>query len=99
MGSEADISTGTAGPLSGQVFVITGELSRFSRDAAQRAVQEAGGRAASSVSRRTTFLVRGQAAGRTKVEAATKLGVPIITEAEFINKLGSAQPTSNEVVS
>jgi DNA ligase (NAD+) len=92
--SEAGVNMGqeptaqvVTGPLSGQVICITGELSRYSRDAAHAAVAAAGGRASGSVTRKTTLLVVGSAPGQTKRTKAAELGIPIVDEAEFLRRL------------
>ncbi|MCQ2437986.1 MAG: NAD-dependent DNA ligase LigA, partial [Clostridia bacterium] len=66
--------------------VITGTLEHFSRQEAEAAVRDAGGKAAGSVSKKTSLVVAGEAAGskRTKAE---QLGIEIIDEAEFMKRL------------
>ena len=71
-----------AGPLTGKTFVVTGTLERFSREQAEEAIRRAGGRPAGSVSKKTDYLVAGAEAG-SKLDKATKLGVPVIDEAAF----------------
>ena len=68
-----------AGPLSGTTFVITGTLPRRSRTEAAAAIEAAGGTVASSVSRRTTYLLAGAKAGA-KASRAAELGVAVIDE-------------------
>ena len=71
------------GPLSGQSFVFTGTLETMSRTQAQGQARAAGGIIHSSVSAKTTYVVVGASPG-SKVKLAEKLGVKIITEAEFL---------------
>jgi DNA ligase (NAD+) len=76
-----------AQPLRGKVIVITGTLSRFSREEASRAAEAAGARVTSSVSNKTSFLVAGADAG-SKLAKAQDLGVEVVDEAEFLRRLG-----------
>lgn len=66
----------------GKSFVVTGTLSRYTRDAIHDRIKELGGRAASSVSGKTDYLVAGENAG-SKLEKAKALGVTVLTEDEF----------------
>lgn len=66
----------------GKTFVFTGTLTQFTREGAEAEVKARGGRAASSVSKKTDFVVVGSDAG-SKAQKAKELGVPIISEAEF----------------
>ncbi len=70
--------------LSGKTFVFTGTLTRFTRDEAQALVEKYGGKVSSSVSQKTDFVVVGENAG-SKADKAKELGVPILTEEEFLN--------------
>lgn len=85
------------GDLRGKVFVLTGTLKGFSRSEAEGLVRERGGRASSSVSRRTDYLVAGEKAG-TKLEKARKLGVKILSEEEFRELLGVDRSASDPMV-
>ena len=69
-------------PLEGLSVVVTGSLEGFSRDQATEAIQARGGRAASSVSKKTDFVVVGDSPG-SKAEKAVQLGVPVLDEAGF----------------
>jgi DNA ligase (NAD+) len=71
-----------AGPFSGKTLVFTGELKSYSRPEAEALVRTSGGKASSSVSKNTDFLVAGESAG-SKYELAKKLGVRIIDEKTF----------------
>lgn len=72
-----------SGTLSGLSFIFTGTLTKLKRTEAEALVQRHGGVIASSVSRKTTYLVAGIDPG-SKVKQATEYGVKIITEAEFL---------------
>ena len=68
--------------LAGKIFVLTGTLGEFTRDEARAAIENRGGRVASSVSKKTDFVVAGEEAG-SKLDKATELGVAVIDEAAF----------------
>ena len=72
-----------AAKLAGKKFVFTGTMEHFSREEAQRLVDELGGRATSSVSRETDYVVVGENPG-SKFDTARRLGVKTITEDEFV---------------
>jgi DNA ligase (NAD+) len=69
-------------PLEGVTVVVTGSLERFSRDEATEAITARGGKASSSVSKKTGFVVAGENPG-SKYDKARDLGVPILDEAGF----------------
>jgi len=73
--------------LAGKTFVLTGTLSGFTRDEARAAIEARGGRVASSVSKKTDYVVAGEEAG-SKLDKATSLGVTVIDEAAFSGMLG-----------
>ncbi|MGH7643145.1 MAG: NAD-dependent DNA ligase LigA [Candidatus Dormibacteria bacterium] len=75
-------AVGAEGPWRGKTFVLTGTLSRWTRGAAEQAIRELGGTTASSVSRKTTAVIAGQAAG-SKLQAAERLEVPVVSEDRF----------------
>ena len=79
---EAERRRATAGPLSGKTLVVTGTLANYSREEIEDLIEKLGGKAASSVSKSTDYLVAGEKAG-SKLAKAQKLGVPVITEGEF----------------
>lgn len=80
----ATAQTGTA--LAGKTLVVTGTLSRFSREEAEEAIRQAGGKAASSISKETDYLVAGEKAG-SKMAKAEALDVAILDEATFMKLL------------
>jgi DNA ligase (NAD+) len=73
-------------PLAGKTLVLTGTLATMTRRAAEEAIRRLGGKTSSSVSRRTDYVVVGQDPG-SKYQKAQELGVPILTEEEFIQFL------------
>ncbi len=76
--------------LAGKTFVFTGGLDHFTRDGAQLAVEAAGARISSSVSKKTSYLVVGRDPG-SKLEQARTLGVTILTEQEFASLIETGQ--------
>ena len=84
---EAPAQAVAGGPFEGMTVVVTGTLSRFSRAEAEEAVRNAGGKAAGSVSKKTSLVVAGENAG-SKLDKANALGVEVIGEEEFLTRLG-----------
>lgn len=80
-------AAGGNGGLEGQTYVITGTLPNLSRARATELLEEAGGRVAGSISKKTTALVAGDDAG-SKLEKAKSLGVEVIDEAELLRRVG-----------
>ena len=79
------------GPLAGKTLVVTGTLSGYERPAAEEAIRVAGGHAASSVSKKTSYVVAGENAG-SKLAKATELGVPVVDEDGFRRLLAGEKP-------
>ena len=69
--------------FAGMTFVFTGALEKFTRDEAAAMVEDRGGKSASSVSKKTSYVVAGEAAG-SKLRKAQELGVTVLTEDEFL---------------
>ena len=74
------------GRFAGMTFVLTGALSLFTRDEATEKIEAHGGKAAGSVSKKTTYLVAGENAG-SKLKKANELGIPVLSEQEFLSML------------
>ena len=80
------VAAPTQGPLTGQVVVVTGTLPTLSRDEAEAMIRQAGGKVAASVSSKTSFVLAGENPG-SKFATANELGIPILSEVEFLTKL------------
>lgn len=76
-------------PLDGKTLVVTGTLERFTRDQIKELITKHGGRAAGSVSKKTSYLVAGRDAG-SKLTKAESLGVEVLTEDEFLAMVDEA---------
>ncbi|MGB5314909.1 MAG: NAD-dependent DNA ligase LigA [Robiginitalea sp.] len=74
--------------LKGKTFVVSGVFSGLSREELKKRIEDNGGKVAASVSSKTSYLVAGDKMGPSKREKAEKLGVPIISEDEFLALLG-----------
>ena len=70
------------GLFTGKTFVVTGTLSKYSRDEIHEMIEKLGGKTSSSVSKSTHFLVAGEKAG-SKLDKAKQLGITIVSEGEF----------------
>ena len=72
--------------FSGKVFVLTGALSKFTREEASEKIELLGGKTSGSVSKKTSFVIVGENAG-SKERKARELGIPILTEDEFLQMI------------
>lgn len=74
------------GRFTGKTFVLTGSLSRFTREEAAQKIEAEGGKVSSSVSKKTSYVVAGEAAG-SKLAKANDLGIQVLSEEEFLTML------------
>ncbi len=70
----------------GKTFALTGALTKFTREEAQEKIESFGGKASGSVSKKTSYVVAGEAAG-SKLRKANELGIPVLNEEEFLQML------------
>jgi DNA ligase (NAD+) len=72
--------------FAGMTFVLTGALQKFTREEATEKIELFGGKASGSVSKKTTYVVVGENAG-SKERKAKELGIPILSEDDFLNMI------------
>lgn len=72
--------------FAGMTFVLTGALEKFTREEAAERIEKHGGKSAGSVSKKTAYVVAGENAG-SKLQKAQELGIPVLTEDEFLEML------------
>ena len=73
--------------LDGKSFVVSGVFDTFSRDDLKKVIEDNGGKNVSAISAKTDFVVAGDNMGPAKLEKATRLGVAILSETDFIKML------------
>jgi len=76
--------------LAGLTFVLTGTLPTLKRDEAKEMIEKRGGKCSGSVSKKTSYVVAGEEAG-SKLTKANELGVPVLTEEQFLQMIGEAE--------
>ena len=78
----------TNNPFSGKTLVVTGKLNHFTRDSINDKIAALGAKTAGSVSKKTDYLITNEASGSSKYKKAVELGVPVISENEFLKMIG-----------
>jgi DNA ligase (NAD+) len=73
--------------LAGLSIIASGKLQNFSREEIKKVIEDNGGKAVSSISKKTSYLLAGENIGPNKLEKAKKLNIPIITEEEFLKMI------------
>ncbi len=76
--------------LEGQAVVISGTFTHHSREEYKQLIERHGGRNVGSISGKTSFVLAGEGMGPSKLEKARKLGIPILSEEEFRQRIGEA---------
>ena len=71
----------------GKIFVVSGVFEKFSRDDLKKTIEDNGGKVGSSISSKTDFVVAGDNMGPAKLEKANQLGIPIISENDFLKMI------------
>lgn len=87
--TEAKESTKVSNKFEGMTMVVSGKFKHFSRDEIKQKIEDYGGKNGSSITGKTSVVVAGADMGPAKLEKATKLGIPIWTEEDFINQLNN----------
>lgn len=75
-------------PFAGKTVVVTGKLNHFTRDSINEKIVALGAKTAGSVSKKTDYLLTNEESGSSKYKKAVELGVPVITEDEFLKMIG-----------
>lgn len=75
-------------PFMDKTLCVTGKLNYFTRDSISVKITELGAKAASSVSKKTDYLITNEQSGSSKYKKAIELNIPILTEQEFLNMIG-----------
>ena len=73
--------------LAGQIFVVSGVFYQMSRNELKKSIEDNGGKVSSSISKKTNFIIAGDNMGPSKLAKAENLGIEIISEQDFIDKI------------
>ncbi|MFV5701822.1 NAD-dependent DNA ligase LigA [Flavobacterium sp. XS2P12] len=84
------INPNATNKLSGKTFVVSGVFEKFSRDDLKKAIEDNGGKVGSSISAKTDYVVAGDNMGPAKLEKASKLNIPIISEDDFMKLINES---------
>ena len=90
-GTSSTTSAAATGSLAGKTLVVTGTLTKYGREEITELITRHGGHAASSVSKKTDYVVAGEKAG-SKLAKAEKLGIPVLDEDGFRRLLEGGTP-------
>lgn len=77
-------------PFNGKTLCVTGKLNHFTRDSINEKIASLGAKASGSVSAKTNYLITNEASGSSKYKKAQELGIPIVTEDEFLHMIGES---------
>ncbi|MEA4913198.1 MAG: NAD-dependent DNA ligase LigA [Christensenella sp.] len=86
---QSEQAANTASPIAGKTIVVTGTLPTLGRREAEALIEQNGANAAGSVSKKTDYVLYGESAG-SKLDKARELGIPLLTESEFLALIGEA---------
>ena len=78
---------GATDKLAGAAIVVSGVFEKYDRTGIKKLIEQHGGKVSSSISKKTSYIVAGEKMGPSKREKAETLGVPIISEDEFLDKI------------
>jgi len=84
---QAKESTQVSDKFAGMIMVVSGKFEQFSRDEIKQKIEDYGGKNGSSITGKTSIVIAGADMGPSKLEKATKLGIPIWSEQDFIDQL------------
>lgn len=91
---QSELAANAASPIAGMTIVVTGTLPTLGRREAEALIEQNGAKAAGSVSKKTDYVLYGESAG-SKLDKARELGVPLLTEAEFLTLIGEPPRTAS----
>ncbi len=93
---QSEQAANTTSPIAGKTIVVTGTLPTLGRREAEALIEQNGAKAAGSVSKKTDYVLYGESAG-SKLDKARELGIPLLTENEFLALIGETSREENAV--